>query len=332
MLRSKQILWNSITASYFFAGPESGTATTPTFRSIVYSDISDLIPSTSITLNQIAFGTGIGITSSSSLSYNGSTLNIIGSDNLSSTLSLQVKNLANTSMFQIANNNKFFFATDYSLWDGYSLVDFSGGAGYIKTNSDGIVIRDPVYVSWRIYSAATGGLSSLNIMHDGVGPIALFSDSGFGVGVSSQPLARIHAAGVSSIGINQRLEPISGVTEDTSGATITTTDGTTTTLQTIAIPTNTILMINSYITAIKTAGAGDGVIGNGNGYNKTACYSNISGVVSLSGAVQSSFTGESITSFDTSFLINGTDVLLQVTGTVSDTVNWNSITKTYKVS
>ncbi len=61
------------------------------------------------------------------------------------------------------------------------------------------------------------------------------------------PLARFHNFGVNSTGLNQRLEPITGVTEDISGATVMTSDSTPTTLQTISIPTDTVVTIKTNI-------------------------------------------------------------------------------------
>jgi hypothetical protein len=160
---------------------------------------------------------------------------------------------------------------------------------------------------------------------------ARFLSSGeFGVGISA-PIGRMNVFGMVS-GINQRLEPVAGVTEDVSGATIPTVGAATVTLQTIAIPLNTVYMIEARITARKTAGIGVGAIGDGNGYIRTACYANIAGVVTLSGALQTSFTGEGITAFNATFTISGTDVLVRVTGAANDNVTWNTITRIEKVA
>jgi hypothetical protein len=143
--------------------------------------------------------------------------------------------------------------------------------------------------------------------------------------------ARFHVRGVDSVNtVNQRLEPVNAVYEDTTGNTINTTDDTVTTLETIEIPNNSIILINSNITCRKTGGAGVGVVGQGNGYIRTVVAQNIAGVVSI-GIIQSSFTSENIINFDTTFTISGTNVLLQVTGAINDDVKWNSITKKYNV-
>lgn len=101
-------------------------------------------------------------------------------------------------------------------------------------------------------------------------------------------------------------------------------------LQTIAIPLNTVVMIECYVTCRKTAGIGAGVIGDGNGYIRTVVAQNIAGVVTI-GIIQSSFTSETIVANDATFTPIGTNVLMEVTGSVNNTFNWNVITKIYPV-
>lgn len=156
-----------------------------------------------------------------------------------------------------------------------------------------------------------------------------------GIGVPYAPIgfnsinAKLHVSGVNVNSINQRLEPVLGVYEDTTGATIPTTDDTVTPLETIPIPVDTTVMIESYITCRKTGGGGVGTIGEGNGYIRTVKAQNISGVVTI-GIVQSSFTSEAIP-FNATFAVSGTNIVVNVTGALDDNVTWNSITKKYRV-
>jgi len=199
---------------------------------------------------------------------------------------------------------------------GFGWFDNSAIIGDLTLNSE----QDIVFLTGN-----TAGLPRANFEK------ARITDAGdFAVGVIA-PLARFHNFGVNASGINQRLEPIAGVIEDVSGATINTTDATITTLQTIAIPTDTVYMIEARITCRKTAGAGVGTIGNGNGYIRVACYANIGGVVTISGVVQSSFTGEGIGAFNATLTISGTNVLVRVTGAANDDVTWNTITRIERV-
>lgn len=182
-----------------------------------------------------------------------------------------------------------------------------------------------------------GGGGTLNYIAkftpDGVnvGNSQLFDD-GTSVGLgTATPTGKFNVFGMAS-GINQRLEPVANVTEDVSGATVNTTDATTTTLQTIAIPNDSVVLIESRVTCRKTGGVGVGTTGQGNGYIRTAAYHNIGGVVTLSGSVQTSYTGESIVAFSCTLTISGSNVLVRVTGAVDDNVTWNAVTRLNKVA
>lgn len=118
--------------------------------------------------------------------------------------------------------------------------------------------------------------------------------------------------------------------ENISGDFLATTDATVTPIQTISIPTDTVVMLESYITCRKVSGAGVGEVGAGNGYIRTVKAQNIAGVVTI-GVVQSSFTSESITTFNATFAVSGTNVVVNVVGSANNNVNWHSITKKYKV-
>jgi hypothetical protein len=155
---------------------------------------------------------------------------------------------------------------------------------------------------------------------------------GIGVPYTETIKARSHIKGIDdTVFANQRLEPFDNCYEDTIGHPKVTNDDGTYAIETIPIPDDTIIMIESYVTCRKTAGAGVGTIGEGNGYVRTVKAQNIGGVVSI-GVVQSSFTSESIPQFNTTFIVSGTNVILTVTGALNDDVNWNSITKKYRVS
>ena len=157
----------------------------------------------------------------------------------------------------------------------------------------------------------------------------LASNGNFGIG-TTVPTSKLHVFGLDATNlINQRLEPVVGVTEDVSGATVATVNATVTTLQTIAIPLNTVVTIKTNVKARKTAGGGVGIIGQGCGYERIATYQNIAGVVTIAGAVQASYTGEAIGAFDATLTISGTNVLVRVTGAAADNVTWTNITRVY---
>lgn len=172
---------------------------------------------------------------------------------------------------------------------------------------------------------------NVNVSNADVNYAALFNGGNSGFGITN-PLAQVHIKGIdSTTNANVRLEPVTNVTEDTTGNTVNTIDNTTVALETLAIPTDTVVMIESRVTCRKTGGAGAGALGEGNGYIRTVKAENIGGVVNI-GVIQSSFTSESIGVFNATFAVSGTNVVLNVTGANNDNVTWNSITRKYKVA
>ena len=155
-------------------------------------------------------------------------------------------------------------------------------------------------------------------------------DEGGNVGIGlTIPLGKVHIYGSdSTTNINQRLEPISGITEDTIGSNVSTTNATPTTLQTISVPNNSVIMIKTYINYIKTSGSGTASINQGSSIELTASANNIGGIVSLD-IVQDDYTGytNAILGVNSGMSASGSNVIIQVTGTNTDNINWNCITK-----
>jgi hypothetical protein len=153
-------------------------------------------------------------------------------------------------------------------------------------------------------------------------------DGNVGIGLTT-PKGKVHIYGSdSTTNINQRLEPISGITEDTYGSNVSTTNATPTTLQTISVPNNSVIMIKTYINYIKTSGSGTASINQGSSIELTASVNNIGGIVSLD-IVQDDYTGytNAIIGVNTGMSVSGSNVIIQVTGTNTDNINWNCITK-----
>lgn len=156
---------------------------------------------------------------------------------------------------------------------------------------------------------------------------SLIWDNGVNVSIgTTTPIGLYHLFGMVD-GINQRWEPVANVIEDLSGATVNTTDATTTTIQTIPVPTNKGLLIESKINCRKTGGIGVGAIGDTNSYIRTVKAKNVGGVVTL-GIIQTSYTSEDIAVFNATFTVSGTNILVRVNGALNDNVTWNVITKT----
>lgn len=211
--------------------------------------------------------------------------------------------------------------TLFNYWDGttWQAIDSTATSEWLLDGNSNGVIK---YIG-------TNDAFDFPIYVNGA-EVARYTVAGnFGVGIT--PLARIHIFGVDATSlVNQRLEPVASVTEDTTGSTINTSGAVTSTLQTIAIPTDSVVMIVSNVTARKTAGIGAGLVGDGNGYIRTVKAQNIAGVVTI-GVVQTSFTSEEIAGLGATFVVSGTDVDLDVTNVIDDDVTWNSVTQTYKV-
>lgn len=153
------------------------------------------------------------------------------------------------------------------------------------------------------------------------------NDGGVSIGIAT-PLAKFHNFGLLN-SINQRLEPVSNVTEDTTGGTVNTTDATANvTAQTIAVPTNKVISIESTIVYRKTGGAGVGTTGDGTTIKLNSSVKNISGTLTLD-TVQNTYTGtvNAIIGAIATYTISGTNVLVSVTGVVNDNITWNVITK-----
>ena len=113
---------------------------------------------------------------------------------------------------------------------------------------------------------------------------------------------------------------------------ISTTNATATTIQTISIPTDTGIMIISYVLSRKTSGAGAGVgnTGDVNAYKRTAKAKNVGGTVTM-GSISSDFTSEDIAAFNATFVISGTNILIRVSVALNDNVDWVATTDIYTI-
>jgi hypothetical protein len=155
--------------------------------------------------------------------------------------------------------------------------------------------------------------------------VGVLNNNGLGIGAVSPSGMRLYVLGTS------RLEPTLGAKEDTTGGSISTSTAAPIILQTIPIPTDMGMLIESRVTVRKTGGAGIGTTGDVNAYIVTVKAKNVGGTVTI-GVVQTSFTSVDISGLLVTFVVSGTNVVLQVTGATSDNLNWLSVTKQYVVS
>lgn len=105
--------------------------------------------------------------------------------------------------------------------------------------------------------------------------------------------------------------------------TVSTTDATTTTIATISTSSNQGYLIKSKIVCRKTGGAGTGTTGDVNGYVRTVKAKNVAGTVTL-GTISSDYTDEDIAPFNVTYTVSGTNILLQVSGSINNNVDWDS--------
>lgn len=194
------------------------------------------------------------------------------------------------------------------VWNGTLIGVNYGGTGTSTAFTSGSLI----------YAGASGVYSQNNSN--------LFWDNTnvrLGIKIAAAPVKTLHVGG------DVRIEPTTSVTKDVTGATVNTTNATLTTLETISIPTDTVVLIETRVHSRKTGGAGVGTIGDGNAYIRTVKAKNVGGTVTI-GTISSTFTSEDINQFNATLAVSGTNVLVQVTGAVNDNVTWTSITTTTK--
>lgn len=99
--------------------------------------------------------------------------------------------------------------------------------------------------------------------------------------------------------------------------TATTTDATVTTVTTIAIPDNTVVLIDAYIVGRRTDAAGRAVY-----VRRAAVYREAAGGATLQGAVDSPLTRESAGGYNATIGVSGNNAIITVKGLAAHTINW----------
>jgi hypothetical protein len=113
---------------------------------------------------------------------------------------------------------------------------------------------------------------------------------------------------------------------------VNTVNATVTSVQTIAIPTDTIVLIESRIVGVRTGGTA-GSTGDSASYVRTATYKNIGGTVTVHKR-QSDYTFEDQDSWNAVHAVSGTNAVINVNGSANNNVTWNvtSIVQVVKMS
>jgi len=109
--------------------------------------------------------------------------------------------------------------------------------------------------------------------------------------------------------------------------TITTIDASAQTIATIAIPDDTVMVIEAHILGRRTDSPGRA------GYVRRATvYREAAGVAVIEGAVDTAYSRESDSAWNVTIDVNGNDARIRVQGAVGSTVNFKSIHTTRAVS
>ncbi|MEM4379131.1 MAG: hypothetical protein QXL01_00390 [Thermoplasmatales archaeon] len=143
-----------------------------------------------------------------------------------------------------------------------------------------------------------------------------------GIGTNT-PQERLHVVGNLRVsGLTNSMRLLAESDWRISQATVTTTDATTTTLASIAIPTDSNVMITAHISGRRTGGSA-GNPQDGGVYIRTARLKNIAGTVTIHN-LQSDFTSEDQAGWNGTIDVSGTNARLRVTGANNNTVLWEA--------
>lgn len=108
---------------------------------------------------------------------------------------------------------------------------------------------------------------------------------------------------------------------------VTTTTVAVTTLVTIAIPDDTVVLIDVEILARQTNGAGRATY-----IRRAVVFREATGPATLEGAVDSPFTRESDTPWDATIVVDGgNNALVEVTGQATKEINWEAFYRTRQI-
>lgn len=146
------------------------------------------------------------------------------------------------------------------------------------------------------------------------------SNNRLGIGTPS-PADTLHVAGnvrVSGSGSTVRLLAESDFT--ISQATVATTDATATTAATVAVPTNSSMLLEVRVVGRRTGGS-SGAAGDAAHYIRTARLKNVAGTVTLHN-LQSDYTSEDQTGWNGTITVTGTNALVRVTGAANNNITW----------
>jgi len=152
-----------------------------------------------------------------------------------------------------------------------------------------------------------------------------FTNQRLGVGTSA-PTQKFHVSdGVVLFGSNTSIRHQKDTDFRQEQDKTDTTDAAYKVLKTIVVPTDSIMLVKSYVNGRKTSGSGSGNAGDGGVYERTAAFKNVGGVVTRIRR-QSDFTGEDILGWQVRQSASGTNVIVEVKGDANNNVSWEATT------
>jgi hypothetical protein len=101
---------------------------------------------------------------------------------------------------------------------------------------------------------------------------------------------------------------------------VSTTDATVTTAETVAIPTDSEVVIEAKILGRRSSGAGSN--GDAAAYTRTARFKNVGGTVTRVATPQTDYTTEDVNSWDGTISASGSNAIITVKGAASTNVDW----------
>ena len=105
-------------------------------------------------------------------------------------------------------------------------------------------------------------------------------------------------------------------------AQVSTVDATVTTLATVAIPTDSEVLLKFQVTGRRSGGSA-GANGDSAAYERTARFKNVGGTVTINN-LQTDYTSEDQASWDGTMTVSGTNALIRVKGANNNNVDWTA--------
>ena len=205
-------------------------------------------------------------------------------------------------------------------------INITNGAGSItlSTPQDIHTGASPTFVNMTLTNKTAG-----SIIFAGTGGVLAQNNSNLfwdntnlrlGIG-TNVPARSFDLNGQSIFRDSMRLNMSSNSILDISQSHVSTTDATVTDIASIAIPTDSCVMVEARIVGRRTGGTA-GSSNDGAVYVRTARFKNNGGVVTIHN-LQSDYTSEDQNSWNGTIVASGTNAIIQVRGAANNNVNWS---------